>query len=265
MEFMRSQFPLRCLVHACSINPSRGDVDSFEKLGFSTDPLYSENMKILFSNKSKMMKIILAFGIVFTMAVLCNNLYADTWYSFSKESKDGESYIGFMDKKGNVKIEPKFGGLTDVDKFDDIVAVLEVINDSLESYYLLKSGKKIGHEMMWVEDLAFDCENERHIRFKDPNKDLIGMFDYKGDIVIPPIYNSLSKVYNGLVIGRLNAKKIRAEDKETDCNHYSLVGGKTILLNTNNEVLIDNFDADLDLYSLHIEQKPSTKNMKKVI
>ncbi len=194
----------------------------------------------------------------------CSYVHAESWYSFKDESMGEERSIGFKDKNGNTRIKPSFGGLTHVNRFDDIIAVHEVFSNRSETYYLLKSGKKIGHDMMWIEDLTFDCENERHIRFKDTKKDFVGMFNYKGDIVIPPIYSFLSKVHNGLVIGRLNAKKeYWAEHNESGCNHYSLVGGKIILLNTKNEVLIEDFDTDLDLYSLHIEQQPSIKKYEK--
>jgi hypothetical protein len=208
--------------------------------------------------------VVLKIKIIFFLLCFCSYVHAETWYSFIDRSMDEERSIGFKDKNGNVRIKPTFGGLTHVNRFDDIIAVHEVFSNRSETYYLLKSGKKIGHEMMWIEDFTFDCENERHIRFKDTKKDLVGMFNYKGDIVIPPRYSSLSKVHNGLVLGRLNAKKkYWAEHNESGCNHYSLVGGNTILLNTTNEVLIEDFDAELDLYSLRIEQQPSLKKYEK--
>ncbi len=206
----------------------------------------------------------LKIGIVFFVMNLCFNVHAETWYSFTDKSIGADKDIGFKDKEGNVRIEPTFGGLTLVNRFDDIIAVHEVSSNRSESYYLLKSGKKIGHDMMWISDFTFDCENERHIRFKDTNKDLVGMFNHKGDIVIPPIYSSLSKVHNGYVFARLGAEKVNWDKhNNSGCNHYSLVGGKTSLLNIKNEILVENIGDDLDLYSLHIDQKPSTKSYEK--
>ncbi len=50
----------------------------------------------------------------------CFNAHAETWYSFTDKSMGADKYIGFKDKQGNVRIEPTFGGLTLVNRFDDI-------------------------------------------------------------------------------------------------------------------------------------------------
>jgi hypothetical protein len=65
----------------------------------------------------------------------------DTWISFW--SKD-TSLIGFKDKNGLVKIEPKFSGFTSASKFDDIIAVTEAKNETWNSYYLTKTGELLG-------------------------------------------------------------------------------------------------------------------------
>ena len=46
----------------------------------------------------------------------------NTWVSFWNKDT---TLVGFKDKNGAVKIEPKFMGMTIANKFDDIIAVSE--------------------------------------------------------------------------------------------------------------------------------------------
>lgn len=62
----------------------------------------------------------------------------DTWTSFwNKDS----TLIGYKDNHGVVKIEPKFTGLTNARKFDNILAVSEESNGNWSSYYLIEMEK----------------------------------------------------------------------------------------------------------------------------
>ncbi|MEO7977394.1 hypothetical protein [Flavobacterium sp.] len=174
----------------------------------------------------------------------------DTWVSF--QDKDS-AYIGFKDKNGNIKIEPKFIGLTFASKFDDIIAVTEEDNENWKSYYLTKSGKKVGIDSLYTFDNGSDCENEGFIRFRDPKTDKMGMFNGEGKIVIPAEYSNLTKAKNGMFIGLKDAKK------ELIGEHFFWKEGKEFLVDTNNKILIENFkyNDDLNFYSVQKSAAPS--------
>lgn len=196
--------------------------------------------------------IILCIFLFTNCALFAQN--KDTWISF--QDKDS-TYIGFKDKNGNVKIEPKFTGMTSANKFDDIIAVTEEFKESWKSYYLTKSGKIVGVDSLYTFDNSSDCENEGFIRFRDPKTDKMGMFNAPGKIVIPAIYNELTKARNGMIVVLKGAKKIK--DNHEGCNHFSWAGGKEYLIDTNNKILIENFkyNDDLNFYSVHKSATPS--------
>src|SRR3954464_8656370 len=98
----------------------------------------------------------------------------DTWVSFWDKDT---THIGFKDKNGNIKIAPKFMGLTFANKFDDIIVVSEEVNETWKSYYLTKTGKIVGRDSLYIFDNSPDCENEGFIRFKDPKTDKMGLFN----------------------------------------------------------------------------------------
>lgn len=176
----------------------------------------------------------------------------DTWTAFRDENSE---LMGFKNSRGQVEIEPKFMGFTVARKFDNIIAVMRKNEDSYETYYLTKSGKKVGLDSLHIYDNGADCESEGFIRFRDKVTDKVGMFDKNGDIIIPAVYNELSRVQNGLVWALKGAKrKYWDKHKESGCNHYSWVNGKEMLINTKNEVIIENFqyEGSLDLFSLII-------------
>src|SRR5687768_8162232 len=156
----------------------------------------------------------------------------DPWFSFWNKDT---SLIGFKDKNGIVKIEPKFNGLTTGGKFENIIAVTEEINGSWNSYYLTKTGRMIGKDSLHIFDNSTDCENEGFIRFHDQKTDKAGMFNIKGDIAIPATYNDITRVRNGMIIALTGAKKKQLGE------HYSWEGGRQLLIDTNNNVIIDNF------------------------
>ena len=174
----------------------------------------------------------------------------DTWISF--QNKDS-TYIGFKDQNGTIKIEPKFMGLTSASKFDDIIAVTEEDNENWKSYYLTKSGKKVGIDSLYTFDNGSDCENEGFIRFRDPKTDKMGMFNSQGKIAIPAEYSNLTKAKNGMFIGLKDAKK------EIDGEHFFWKEGKEFLVDTNNKILIENFkyNDDLNFYSVQKSATPS--------
>lgn len=179
----------------------------------------------------------------------------DTWMSFWNKDT---TLLGFKDKNGVVKIEPKFKGLTSANKFDDIIAVTEEINKGWNSYYLTKSGRIVGRDSLHIFDNGFDCESEGYIRFRDRKSDKVGMFNKNGNIVIPADYNDLTRVRNGMVIALKDAeKKQRGE-------HFRWQGGKVILIDTNNNILVDNFkyDNNLNFFSVLISSHANTDTIR---
>ncbi len=196
------------------------------------------------------MKKIIILCLLFCLNYPAFSQNNDTWISFWDKDT---THIGFKDKNGVIKIEPKFTGFTIARKFENIIAVSEQKNQKWESYYLTKSGKIVGRDSLYVFDNGPDCENEGFIRFTDRKTDKMGMFNAEGKIVIPAEYSNLTKVKNGMFIGLKDAKK------EMDGEHFFWKGGKEFLIDINNKILIENFsyNDDLNFYSLEKSKEPS--------
>ncbi|MCC9072900.1 WG repeat-containing protein [Flavobacterium sp. F-65] len=205
------------------------------------------------------MKHILLLMVLFTNCTIFAQ-DKDIWVSFWNKDT---TLVGFKDKNGNVKIEPKFMGMTSAYKFDGIIAVSEETNNSWKNYYLTKSGKIVGRDSLYVFDNGSDCENEGFIRFSDPKTDKMGMFNSDGEIVIPAEYNSLTKAHNGMVIVLKGAEKVN-DTHGGGCNHFGWTGGKQYLIDTNNKILIENFDYsdELNFYSLQKSIAPSKDSIR---
>ncbi|SFD25781.1 WG repeat-containing protein [Flavobacterium phragmitis] len=196
------------------------------------------------------MKKILALWIFLFLNFLVSAQNNDIWTSFPNKDT---TLIGFKDKNGNVKIEPKFSGFTTARQFENIIAVTEEKKGKWESYYLTKSGKIIGRDSLYVFDNGPDCENEGFIRFTDRKTDKMGIFNSDGKIVIPAEYSNLTKVKNGMFIGLKDAKK------ETDGEHSFWTGGKEFLVDIHNKILVESFtyNDDLNFYSVEKSKEPS--------
>ncbi|MEN6320404.1 MAG: WG repeat-containing protein [Syntrophaceae bacterium] len=203
-----------------------------------------------------MKKIVLTF--IFIIVGCSIYIQEDTpWTVFWN---DDSTLIGFKDQNGQIKIAPKYTGFSTARKFDKIIAVMEQNNIEHDTYYLTKSGKIVGRDNLYIIDNSPDCESEGFIRFRDKKTDKVGMYNSKGEIVIPAEYNDLTNVRNGFVAALKGAtKKYSDENKHSGCDHFSWVGGKEHLINTSNQIIIDNFkyDSSLDFFSLKIEQKPT--------
>jgi hypothetical protein len=180
------------------------------------------------------------------LSISCTTKKVDTWVAFSNTN---ESLIGFKDSIGQIKITPKFSEFTVASKFQDIIAVSEN-SDSTNRlhYYLLKNGQKIGRDSMFIFDMAYDCESEGFIRFHVKETDKMGMFDKYGKIAIPPRYDGLSQVRNGLVLA------LKGATKETFGEHWMWKGGQCSLIDKQNNTLVEKFPDSLalDYYSLQI-------------
>lgn len=153
---------------------------------------------------------------------------------------------GYKDLRGNIKIPAKFEG-TRADSFYNIIAVDEKVDSSYKSYYLLKDGRKVGQDSVFMFDFMFDCESEGKIIFRDRKKDRVGFFDKNGIAIIPAIYNYVSSFRNGLAIAHRNAKRKCWEGDDTiNCEHLGWEGGETILINEKNEILADSIKINLN-------------------
>jgi hypothetical protein len=174
----------------------------------------------------------------------------DIWISFWDKDT---THLGFKDQSGNIKIEPRFMGMTIANQFENIIAVSEEENGSWKNYYLTKTGKIVGRDSLYVFDNGPDCENEGFIRFNDPKTDKMGFFNADGKIVIPAEYSDLTRVRNGMIIALKDAVK------EKDGEHFFWTGGKEFLIDINNKILIENFgyNDELNFYSL---EKSKEKN-----
>jgi hypothetical protein len=203
------------------------------------------------------MKQSLFVALFFSFYAMVTAQKSDPWYSFYDQDT---TYIGFKDKSGNIKIEPKFMGLTYVNKFDDIVAVMTEKEDGYESYYLTKTGKITGISSMFTFDNTFDCESEGYIRFTNHETEQMGLFNANGEIAVPAEYNYITPVHNGLLVVLKGALKINENHSHEGCNHFSWSGGTKYLIDTSNKILIENFnyDTELNLYSLQITKTPPT-------
>ena len=180
----------------------------------------------------------------------------DTWTLFWNEDS---TLIGYKDKNGVVKIEPKFTTFTCARKFDHIIAVSEECDGRWYSYYLTKSGKLIGRDSLYIFDNAADCENEGFIRFRDRGTDRVGLLDRTGRRVIPAEYNDLTRVSNGMLIGLKGAVKKYADSKKhSGCDHFSWTGGEEVLIDTANRLLAADFKYahPLNLFTLEKTKAP---------
>lgn len=197
------------------------------------------------------MSVFIGMIIAFSSGAQTGN--GSTWFSFMNNDS---TLLGFKDEHGRITVEPVSHTFAYVNKFDVIVPIVEESG----GYYLMKDGRTAGFDSLYIFDMATDCESEGFIRFRDSKTDKVGMFDGNGNIVIPAIYNVLTKVTNGLVVALRNAEKEYWDDEDdhSGCNHYSWRGGEILLIDTNNRILLNNFDysEDLNFYSMDAEARP---------
>lgn len=213
------------------------------------------------------MKFYLFF--LLTLSSLSVYSQSNVWYPFETETEDEEeALIGYKDKDGKIMIEPRFNGvLMSLIPFTEIVAVEEDIEDKHVSYYITKDGRKFGQDSMYIFDTAFDCEREGFIRFQPKGREKTGLFNKKGEVVIPADYNYLSEVNNGFVVGLKNARKEYLDDGHNGnggCNHWRWVDGIEYLLDTANTILVENFkyNPNIDFYSINIENNQSADTLR---
>lgn len=184
----------------------------------------------------------------------------DSWTSFWNIDS---TLIGFKDRSGAVKIQPKFQGYTNASKWDYLVAVTELHGGNWSSYYLTKPAQVIGKDSLYIFDNAADCESEGFIRFRDPKTDLVGLFNRRGKVVVPAVYNALERVKNGLLSGLKGAeKKYWDSNTHSGCHHFSWSGGQSVLLDTLNNLLIEDFPRgnSINYFSLEKTTRPMSNS-----
>lgn len=204
------------------------------------------------------MRAALILYVLFLISIAATAQSNDKWIAF----KDDSGLIGFKDITGEVKIKPKFMGLTTAKYFHHIIIAMEEgKNGTWDSYYLTKLGKIVGRDSLHTIGNVSDCESEGFIRFRDRKTNKVGMLNKEGDIVIPAEYNALSRVQNGLIHALQRAKKEPLNHlNHSGSKYYSWQDGKQILLDTNNKIIIENFknNSFLNLYSMQIEEEEAS-------
>lgn len=191
------------------------------------------------------------------------------WYAFDAIDtiqNPLSSSLGFKDINGNIKVKPIYiSPLTQNKRFEKVVALTEYKKGNSKDYYLNKAGKRFGIDSVYSFDFTHDTEQEGFIRFKiGKYLDSIGLFNSNGKVMIEPIYNSLSKVNNGLVIAKIGAIQ-KHEPPNSACDHWFFEGGKQMILDTLGNILIDNFkddDLELNLYSLKVSEQKNTEKFR---
>lgn len=211
----------------------------------------------LYLSAALMLLFLLCAGISF-----CAEAQTGNWYRFEDHKKN---LSGYKDASGAVQVPAKFDGLTRAVVFRNIIAVNESATNS--SYYLLRSGKKIGVDSLYVWNMTYDCEQEGKIRFRDLQTDKVGFFGKDGKVQIPATYNDARPFYNGLALVIHHGKRTCADgtpfDPKSPCEHWAW-DGVTALIDTNGHVVADSLDfmqtANLNWYSLIRSSTPSTRN-----
>lgn len=202
-----------------------------------------------------MLKLLLLL-LLAASAAQAQKVQSDTvWTQFTNKAK-GEYEYGYKDAGGHIRIPARFGNFTNAQKFRHIMAVSE--KATFKQYYLLKNGRAVGRDSVYMFDYTFDCESEGKIRFRDRMRNRVGFFDGSGHVLVPALYNVATPFHNGLSTALIGARRNcpSGEKDTTQCEHASWVGGRSVLINTRNEVLADNLPERqlyyLNWYSLHI-------------
>ncbi|MCL2183004.1 MAG: hypothetical protein FWB85_06005 [Chitinispirillia bacterium] len=186
------------------------------------------------------------------------------WVMFY-DSKTG--LRGFEDETGAVRIEPRFSEVGSTE-FYHIVAVIEPHGGEWDHYYLTKSGRIVGRDSLYIVGLMLPGEDYRgFIRFRDDETKLVGMFDRFGNVAIPAEYNALKTAGDGFVTA---LKGAAWEPQYIDLGDYDFVGGKHLLIDTLNNVLIedfpdyDNMKSAIELSTIEKTETPHPDTVSRV-
>ncbi len=176
-------------------------------------------------------------------------------------AKKEDTYYGYKDKKGKIIFPAKYNNLGVDSTFKNIMAVGEYDGNKLKTYYLLRNGKKVLEDSVYLDDDYYrDSEQEDMIRFETQKPNRIGFLNIDGQIALPNIYNWASAFNNGFAVVLQNAKRICYEGTDTlHCEHPGWEGGVVRLINKKGEIMIDSFKSgNLDFFSLKINTPVNT-------
>lgn len=183
---------------------------------------------------------------------------AQPWQRFYDEKSN---LYGFKGQAGKVRVPPKFV-MVDAHQFNNIAAVIEQVDEeTFKGYYLLKNGKKVGQDHLYMSGNYLDCECEEKIRFRDKKLDQVGFLDKNGNTVVPAAYSDATPFRNNMAVVLKGAIRICPDGSPYDpekmnCEHFKWEGGRSYLINSKNQVLVEDFKytTDLDWLSLNISQ-----------
>lgn len=150
-----------------------------------------------------------------------------------------------------------------------ITAILDTTDGTkYRHYYKLTNRRVVGEDSVYSFDAIDDCESDGKIRFRDRITDKAGFFDNNGKVVVPAIYNDVSRFQNGMAMVIKDAKRVgwNGEDcKKGGCEHWLWTGGSEMLINSRNEVLVDKFEVDgapvINWYSVQVSEMPADTSL----
>ncbi|MCC9042612.1 hypothetical protein LNQ81_07910 [Myroides sp. M-43] len=147
-----------------------------------------------------------------------------------------------------------------VEDSNRIRSFVEDTDDGFDIYYLIRqdNGEDLRIDNVYYYDVAApDYASENFIRFSDQKSELIGLYNDRGMVVIPPIYSAMTRVHNGMLYALEGG--VKDNIGANGDRHDVLLGGTTFLLNTKGDILIEDMiipNNNLDMYSLTITDEP---------
>jgi hypothetical protein len=148
---------------------------------------------------------------------------------------------------------------------DSIASVMEYDGNEWKSYFITKSGRKFGIDSVYYSEVGYSrmCYYG-FIYFRDPKTENVGLFDRGGNVIIAAEYNYLGITENGMMVALKGAEK--EPPHGGDCDHSGFIGGKVLLIDTLNNVLIENFPDDawplLNPYSIEKTDVPHSDTVR---
>ncbi|EHQ24859.1 WG repeat-containing protein [Mucilaginibacter paludis] len=186
------------------------------------------------------------------------------WYGYYNQKT---ALIGYKNSSGRVEITARFSGLTRASVFKHIIAVNNQRTNT--SYYLLKNGKMVAKDSLYVWDMTFDCEQEGKIRFRDPKTDKVGFLGADGKIAIAALYNDARPFHNGFAEVLYNGRRVcpdgSAFDQHNPCEHWGW-DGVTALVDTKGNVIADSLESselqNLNWHSMQMSDQPADTTLR---
>ncbi|GEM_PF-1881959 len=184
----------------------------------------------------------------------------EPWVAFTQNE-----LIGFKDAQGAVKIAPTLSPMfTMARRFEHIIATGEETADGYRTFHLLRDGRQVAPDALYVFDNAPICESENSIRFRDRQRDRVGVLDGHGQVLIPAELSDATAMRNGMLVALKGATRHCADAGVTlqQCEHKGWSGGTEVLLDRHGRTLVERFDssraAALDWFSMQASDQPAS-------